>query len=198
MTDRNIRFFQQVPDAVTGDVLDMLTLNNNFSDFGKMKYLEKFGNLDTSRIDLNIAVSPGRTTTSGVEYFMDWETAPLPNTNMWTSGTLISIPSSGVYAVSYRVGFASVGTPTAGVFPGVQFFRVMLIDADGVTPISNLAVRMFNQVGTNIAGSCAGFIFAYSGQYLQARSFQSTGTTQTVSATLEVRRLPISLEGPSI
>lgn len=194
---RDVRYFQQIPDAVTGDVLDSLTLNNNFSRFGKMQYLDAFGNLNTSRINLSISAASARTTTSGVEYLLDWETAPLPNTSMWTSGSVINIPSSGVYAVSLRVAFRGVGTPTTGLFPGIQTGRVLLYDFDG-TPIKNLANRGFNQVAADLHFSMTGFAFIYQGQFLQAAVSQSTGATQTVYAILQVRRLPIFLMSESL
>lgn len=190
---RDVRYFQQIPDAVTGDVLDSLTLNNNFSRFGKMKYLDAFGNLDTSRINLNITAASARTTTSGVEYLLDWENATLPNANMWTSGSVINIPSSGVYAVSLRVAFRGLGTPTTGLFPGIQSGRILLYDFDG-TPIKNIANRGFNQVAADLQFSMTGFAFIYEGQFLQAAASQATGATQTVFGNIQVIRLPIFLK----
>ena len=91
MTNNLVKFFQTSPKASSGDLLDLITWNNNVGQWGKLGYFESIINSSQQRISLTFSNSILNATLTTVI----WTTATIPNQSMWTSGTNIFIPEDG-------------------------------------------------------------------------------------------------------
>lgn len=187
-----LAFFQQVPDAETGDVLDILTLNNNFSNFGKMQYFEDFGNPNLPRVELAKAQGSPISIANATLTQLYYDITILPNTDMWTSGEKVYIPSTGVYACSAVLAYASVSATV-----GLQQLRILLYNEDG-TFNTYIAFESRKLPFSGASLSTSGLIHAYAGQYIIVLGFQSHGASTTFYGQLKVAKLPVPLENPPL
>jgi hypothetical protein len=172
MTNDLVKFFQTSPSAATGNVIDLVTWNNNVGQWGKLGYFNEIVNSANQRLSLTFSNSILNATLTTIT----WTSAVIPNTAMWTSGTDILIVESGRYIFNFEM-----AVPTS--ITGRRLVRLVL---NGVNAITN----QYMDAAINVNNQSSFVIELYEGDIITYIIQQDTTATRTVTGSLYIQKMP--------
>ena len=167
-------------DVSTGDYFDVQRWNNVVSPYGSLSY---FQNLVNAKNDSIQVTQSSQSITANVFNTVNWSSATIPNTNMWTTGSDITFPSVGIYLITVELRFL---TSTAGV----RYSKADYSDNNGAS-FSNLNTDAYVQPITTLHT-----IFWYTirnrvsvGGKFRLSVYQTSGGNNALTANLTVQKL---------
>jgi hypothetical protein len=168
-------------DVSSGDYFDAQAWNNIVAPYGSLAY---FTDLTNGATSTNVQVTQTGQVISNITYTtVTWSSATIVNTNMWTSGSDITLPSAGIYFITSESRYTTSSANAR--YTKIQY------SSDGGSSFSDIFIDGYAQ-GTTLNHS----IFWYtirnrsntSGR-LRMQTYQASGANNTLIAHLTVQKL---------
>jgi hypothetical protein len=164
----------------TGDYFDVQRWNNIVSPYGNLSYFQNLvgatsTNVQVTQTSQSIATATFTTVT--------WSSATIPNTNMWTTGSDIILPSTGIYFIIAELRYVTSIT-------GVRYTRLEY-SSDGGANFSQTALDSYSQAATTYP-TITWFTIRNrinTGGRIRIVTYQSSGIANILNANLTVQKL---------
>ena len=168
-------------DVSTGDYFDAQRWNNVVSPYGDLSYFQNLVNATSTNVQLTLAsqlipnnILPSTTIT--------WSSATIPNTDMWTTGSDITLPSAGIYFIIVESRFLTSAANNRGIIfdyasDGVNFSTLLSDIHSQATVLYHTITWLTIRNRVNVGGK------------VRISVYQNSGAANSLTANLTVQKL---------
>ena len=164
----------------TGDYFDVQRWNDVVSPYGDLSYFQNLVGATSTNVQV---VQPSQSIPNNVYTAITWSSATIPNTNMWTTGSNVILPSTGIYFIIVEPRFV---TSTAGVkYTNLEY------SSDGGSSFAGLLIDSYSQA-TTLYPAISWFTIRNrigTGGRIRISVYQGSGANNTINAILTVQKL---------
>jgi len=167
-------------DVSTGDYFDVQRWNNIVSPYGDLSYFQNLVGATSTNVQV---VQPSQSIPNNVYTAITWSLATISNTNMWTTGSIVTLPSTGIYFIIVEPRFV---TSTAGAK-----YTLLEYSSDGGSSFTGILVDSYSQA-TTLYPTISWFTIRNrigTGGRIRISVYQSSGAANVANTPLTVQKL---------
>jgi hypothetical protein len=167
-------------DVSSGDYFDAQAWNNIVAPYGSLSYFQNLMNATSTVVEV---FQSGQTIGNSTYTTVTWSSATIVNTDMWTSGSDIILPSAGIYFITASPRFTTSSANAR--YNKIQY------SSDGGGSFSDLYTDGYAQA-TTVNHSIFWCTFRNREKTtgrIRMQTFQASGANNTLIAYLMVQKL---------